>query len=143
MLLLVRQAIENDPKENFELDKNIVFYCGEIQQLLREHKNKFFDTVFVPYLLGVENGIEARQDIIHFVEQLIQVVPHGYILITPSRSNKEFRITGKRFFVTTGYASIQAIPELQKYIVREDPHWLETQGLVILGVNHGQNNLHR
>jgi hypothetical protein len=137
MLLLVRQAIENDTKEDFELDKNICFYCGDIQQLLTAHKNVFFDTAFVPYLLGVENGIEAKQDIIDFIEQLIQVVPHGHILITPSRNTKEFRITGKRFFVTTGYASIQAIPELQKYVVKEDPHWFETQGLVILGANNG------
>ncbi len=137
MLLLVRQAIENDPQEDFELDKNIQFYCGDIQKLLAEQKNMVFDTVFVPYLLGVENGIEEKQDIIHFIEQLIKVVPRGHILITPSRSTKEFRITGKRFFVTTGYASIQAIPELQKYVVKEDPHWFETQGLVILGANHG------
>lgn len=137
MLLLVRQAIENDLKENFEFDKNINFYCGDIKQLLREQPNWIFDTAFVPYLLGVENGIETKQDMIDFIEQLIQIVPQGHIAITPSRNTKEFHITGKRFFTTSGYASIQAIPELQKYIIKEDPHWFESQGLVILGAPYG------
>ncbi len=137
ILLLIRQAIEKEPKEDFELDKDIQFYIGELQQLLEDQKNKFFDTVFVPYLLGVENGIEEKQGIVDFVEKLIKIVPSGRMLITPSRSAKEFRITGKRYFVTTGYDSIGAIPELQKYVIKEDSHWFETQGLAILGANNG------
>jgi hypothetical protein len=137
MFLLVRQAIEKEPLEDFELDKDIQFYTGELQQLLEEQKNILFDTVFVPYLLGVENGIEEKQSIVDFVEKLIKIVPRGHILITPSRSAKEFHIMGKLYFVTTGYGSIGAIPELQKYVLKEDSRWFETQGLAILGANNG------
>jgi hypothetical protein len=137
IFLLVRQAIEKEPEEDFELNKNIQFYTGELQQLLEEQKDKSFDTVFVPYLLGVENGIEKKKGIVDFLEKLIEIVPSGHILITPSRSAKEFRITGKRYFSTAGYDSIGAIPELQKYVIKEDSRWFETQGLAILGANNG------
>ena len=137
ILLLVRQAIEKEPKEDFELDKDIMFYTGELPQLLVEQKNKNFDTAFIPYLLGVENGIKEKQDIVSFVEKLIKIVPRGHILITPSRSAKEFSITGKRYFVTTGYQNIGAIPELKKYVISEDSRWFETQGLAVLGTNNG------
>ncbi len=133
MLLLVRQAIEKEPKEDFELDREIQLHTGELWQLLEEQKNKFFDTAFVPYLLGVENGIEKKQGIVDFVEKLIEIVPDGHILITPSRSTKEFRITGKRYFATTDYNTLGAIPELKKYVIKEDTRWFETQGLAILG----------
>lgn len=137
MLLLVRQAIEKEPEEDFELNKDIQFYTGELQQLLEEQGNILFDTAFVPYLLGVENGIEETQGIVDFVERLIKIIPNGHILVTPSRSTKEFHITGKRYFVTTGYDSLSAIPELQKYVIKEDSRWFETQGLAILGAING------
>ncbi|MCD6044985.1 MAG: transporter permease [Gammaproteobacteria bacterium] len=137
MLLLVRQAVEKDIKDDFDLNKDIQFYVGGLQQLLVEQKNKCFDTAFVPYLLGVENGIEEKQAIVDFVKKLVKIVPNGHLLITPSRSTKEFRVVGKRYFVTTGYDSIQAIPELQPYVIKENRHWFETQGLMILGENNG------
>ncbi len=136
MLLLVRQAIEKDPTEDFEFNKNIRFYTGEITQLIEDQKNIFFDTAFVPYLLGVDNGIEEKQAIIDFLEHLMKLVPQGHVLITPSRSTKEFRIIGKRYFAISGYTSLQAIPELQRYFMAEDLTWLDNQGLAVLGATN-------
>ncbi|KTC77845.1 hypothetical protein [Legionella brunensis] len=133
MLSLVRQAIRNTPQENFELNKNIQFHAGEINLLLMNSAQQTFDTAFVPYLLGVRNGIEKKEDIITFIKQLLKLVPHGHILVNPSRDTKEFHVIGKRYFVTTGYPHIQSIPELQIYAIDEDRNWFRTQGLAVFG----------
>ena len=92
-----------------------------------------FDTIFVPYLLGVQKGIEEEKEIAHFIEQLMEFVPDGRILVNPSRNTKEFHITGKQYFVTTGYSNIQAIPELSAYFIKEVKYWFRTQGLAVFG----------
>ncbi|WED42542.1 ABC transporter permease [Legionella cardiaca] len=129
MLSLVRQAIQLKHQQNFELNKNIQFHVGEINQL---HANKqVFDTAFVPYLLGVKNGIEKKEAIVDFIKQMLRLVPEGHVLVNPSRDEKEFYFTGKRYFVTTGYENVQTIPGLENYFFAEDKHWFRTQGLAI------------
>lgn len=130
MLSLVRKALEENAQEHFELNKNIQFQVGEIEQLTKSSPQPLFDTAFIPYLLGVKNGIEKKGEIVAFMEQLFKLVPHGKILITPSRDIKEFYFWGKRYFVTSGYETIHAIPELHPYAVAEDD-WFRSQGLTV------------
>jgi hypothetical protein len=132
MLSLVEQAVQSKIQENFELDKNIQFYTGTIDKLMMSKEKQIFDTAFVPYLLGVKNGIENEADIVSFIKQLFQLVPSGHILINPSRNTKEFYFLGQSYFVTTPYANIQDIPGISPYVVGEDRDWFRTQGLVIL-----------
>lgn len=129
MVHLVRHAIELKIADNFELDKNIQFNTGTIDNIVGKEK-PIFDTAFVPYLLGVKNGIEKEEEIVRFIEQLLEFVPQGHILVNPSRNTKEFYITGKRYFVTIAYENIQDIPKLKPYFYKEDRHWFRTQGLV-------------
>lgn len=63
MLSLVRQAVQSKIQGNFELDKNIQFHAGTVNKILISNKKPIFDTIFVPYLLGVQNGIEKEKDI--------------------------------------------------------------------------------
>ncbi|KTD20797.1 ABC transporter permease [Legionella lansingensis] len=135
MLALVRKAIQSKVQSDFELNKNIQFYVGEIHKLVQSEEKQTFDTAFIPYLLGVRNGIEKEAEIVHFIEQLVKLVPKGHILINPSRDTKEFYIIGKRYFVTTGYKNIQDIPALQKYALTEDKNWFRTQGLAIFSAS--------
>ena len=129
MVYLVRHAIELKVEDNFELDKNIQFNAGTIDKLGSKEKPAF-DTAFVPYLLGVRNGIEKEDEIVSFIEQLLQYVPTGHILVNPSRNTKEFYIAGKRYLVAIDYENIQDIPKLKPYFFEEDKHWFRTQGLV-------------
>lgn len=133
MLTLVRSAILSKPQGHFELDKNIRFYTGEVNQLITRQKNTVFDTAFVPYLLGVRNGIEHEKDIVQFIKQLIKLNPLSSVLVTPAQNTKEFYVTGQRYFVTTAYPSIQSIPDLMPYVINEDKRWFKTQGLAVFG----------
>lgn len=133
ILHLVNQAIQSKTQQNFELEKNIQFHTGTLDTLLKQHKTAVFDTAFVPYLLGVTNGIEEEKEIVEFMQQLLQLVPQGHILINPSRNTREFHMLGKHYFVTTNYADIQSIPGLKPYFIKEDKYWFRTQGLAIFG----------
>lgn len=133
LLKLVEQAIKSKTKNNFELDKNIQFHVGTINKLMMEKPKPQFDTAFVPYLLGVRNGIEKEKEIVEFMEQLLELIPKGHILINPSRNTKEFYFSGKRYFETTSYGTIQSIPNLHPYIIHEDKNWFRTQGLAVFG----------
>jgi hypothetical protein len=133
MLSLVRQATQSKIQGNFELDKNIQFHAGTVNNILMHNERAVFDTAFVPYLLGVQNGIEKEKDIVDFIEQLIKFVPKGRVLVNPSRSTKEFYMTGKQYFVTTGYSTVQTIPGLRAYFIEEDTYWFRTQGLAVFG----------
>ncbi|MCW8443641.1 ABC transporter permease [Fluoribacter gormanii] len=135
MVTLVQRAIRSKIQTNFELDKNIEFHVGTIDKIFSD-KKQTFDTAFVPYLLGVENGIEKESDIVDFICQLVKIIPDGCILVTPSRDTKEHYITGRRYFLTTGYSDIQAIPGLKTYVIGEDKYWFRTQGLAIFGAHH-------
>lgn len=134
MLSLVCQAIQSGIPGNFELDKNIQFYAGTVHEIQMNNEKTIFDTIFVPYLLGVRNGIENEKDIVDFINQLIKFVPKGHILVNPSRNTKEFYMTGKQYFITTGHVSIQTIPGLSPYFITEDKYWFHTQGLAVFGV---------
>ncbi len=136
MVTLIQRAIQSKTQSNFELDKNIQFHVGTVDKILMSDKKQIFDTAFVPYLLGVQNGIEKEKDIVGFIEQLIKVIPDGRILVSPSRDMKEHYIMGKSYFITTGYSEIQEIPELKTYVIGEDKYWFRTQGLAIFGVRH-------
>lgn len=131
MLLLVNKAMDSKIQGNFELDKNIQFHAGTLDKLLQNSENQQFDTAFVPYLLGVQNGIEQEENIVHFMKQLMELVPEGNIVVNPSRNLKEFYIAGKRYFVTTKHDRIQSIPELHPYFKMEDKNWFRTQGLAV------------
>ena len=133
MLSLVRNALQSKTEKNMELNKEINFYQGELSQLLLTNEHARFDTAFVPYLLGVQNGIEKENDIVHFIKQITDIVPSGHILITPTRTTKEFYVFGQQYFTTTHYPDIQSIPGLQKYYKTEDRYWFKTQGLTIFG----------
>ncbi|MBN9226298.1 MULTISPECIES: ABC transporter permease [Legionella] len=133
MVTLVQHAIQSKSHDDFELDKDIQFYVGTLDKVLMSDKNQTFDTAFVPYLLGVKNGIEKDKEIVSFMEQLIKIIPNGRILVSPSRDIKEYYVMGKSYFVTTGYSDIQEIPELKTYVVGEDRYWFRTQGLAIFG----------
>lgn len=135
MLSLVQQAVQSKSNECFELDKDIVFCADEVEALIKDKNKPVFDTVYVPYLLGVKNGIESERAIIDFIKNLIKIVPEGHILVTPSRNDKEFHLAGQRYFETTTHESIQEIEGLKPYFIEEDKHWFKTQGLAIFGYN--------
>lgn len=133
MLSLVQKAIQSKTEECFELDKDIVFYVGEVEQLITDKDKPVFDTAFVPYLLGVKNGIETTRHITDFIKNMLKIVPEGHILVTPSRNVKEFHFVGQRYFETTEHDSIQTIDGLEGYFLEEDKYWFKTQGLAIFG----------
>jgi hypothetical protein len=133
MISLVQSAIRKTIQNNVELDKNIQFYSGTLEEFLSKTKKRAYDTAFVPYLLGVENGIEQKEQIVQFIKQLIALVPQGHLLITPSRDAKEFKILGKRYFLTTGYSNLHTIPGLTNFFLTEDKYWFSTQGLAVFG----------
>ncbi|QMT60338.1 ABC transporter permease [Legionella sp. PC997] len=132
MVVLVQRAVQSINQTNYELDKNIQFQVGTIDKI----QEQTFDTAFVPYLLGVENGIEQEKDIVDFMRKIVKIVPDGFILVTPSRNTKEHYIIGRSYFLTTDYADIQAIPELKTYVIARDKYWFRTQGLAIFGATH-------
>ncbi len=139
MLSLVQKAIKSKSTEDYELDKKIQFHAGELKQLIKKEDKRVFDTAFVPYLLGVKNGIEKVEDIVTFIQQIITLVPNGSVLISPARDMKELVIMGQRYFVTTGYPSINTLPNLQQYFKEEDSNWFRSQGLAIFS-QHSPNN---
>ncbi|CEK09536.1 hypothetical protein [Legionella hackeliae] len=134
MLKLVQQAMNTTTQDDFECEKNIQFFTGEIEHLTTSAEKLFFDTAFVPYLLGVRNGLEKKKDVVQFMQQLFKLVPKGHILVSPSRDIKEFYFIGKRYFVTTGYETIHAIPELYPHAIAEED-WFRNQGLTVFSAN--------
>ena len=130
MIGLVQSALREKVQQTCELGANIQFYVGTVNDLLNA-STQTYDAAFVPYLLGVKNGIEAEADIVAFLKQLMIAVPEGPIFVNPSRNTKEFYVAGKRYFVTTPYRLIQAIPGLQPYFFVDDPRWFGTQGLAV------------
>lgn len=131
MVSLVQRAIQSKTHDNFELDKNIQFHAGTIDTLRTNNEKPIFDVAFVPYLLGIENGIEKKDEIVVFIKQVLAFIPQGRLLVTPSQNTKDFYVIGKRYFVTTGYIAIQNIPELADYFIAEDKEWFRRQGLAI------------
>lgn len=131
LLSLVQEALKLQLNEEFALDKDISFHCGEIQDAVKEHAGASFDTAFVPYLLGVKNGIESKEEIVSFVKQIMPLIARGHLLVTPAKNSKEFRFSGRRYFTTTEYNTLDAIPELQLYLRTIDPNWFDTQGLAV------------
>ncbi len=127
MVSLVRDAVRSNISSGFELEKNVSFHAGTLDSIFRRKDKEVFDTAFVPYLLGVKNGIEKVEDIVSFIQQLLQVVPRGHILVTPSQNNMEFYLFGTRYFVTTSYQSLTTIPDLRSYVIAEDKNWFRKQ----------------
>lgn len=131
MLFLVQQAIK-EKKVDYELESDIKFYAGELNQLTHSKEKMTFDTAFVPYLLGVENGIEQETDIVDFIRELIQLLPDGRLLISPSENTKEFHYLGRSYFETTPYPNIQSIPGLATYLIEGDSSWYKGQGFAAI-----------
>ncbi|KTC93933.1 hypothetical protein [Legionella cincinnatiensis] len=136
MVALIQKAIQIKTQESFELDKKIQFHVGTIDEISIIHERQSFHTAFIPYLLGVENGIEKEKDIVQFMKKLIKIIPNGRIIVSPSKNVKDFYLIGKRYFVTTGYANIYDIPGLKAYFLENDEHWFRSQGLAIFGRQH-------
>lgn len=134
MVYLAQQAIKNKEQNTFELEHNIQFYAGELKQLLNNKNNPVFDTAFVPYLLGVSNGIEKTADIVQFIKQLIRLVPNGVLIVSPSQNKKEFFILGQSYFVTTGYPDLASLPGLESLVLYDDKDWFKTQGLTVFAL---------
>ncbi|HFL2714591.1 TPA: ABC transporter permease [Legionella pneumophila] len=129
MLLLVQKAVQSEQSGEFELSARIHFHPAKLDSSDLS-TNTIYDTAFVPYLLG--GGIENQEEIIQFIKLIVQFVPKGHILITPSHNTKEYYYVGKRYFVTTGLKNIHDISGVSSYIVDEYDHWYRTQGLVVL-----------
>jgi hypothetical protein len=134
MLSLVQRVIQSQDQGDYEWDKEIQFNTGELNDLVANKEPKVFDTAFVPYLLGVRNGIETEKSIVDFMRQLVKIVPKGHIVVSPIQDTKEFHFIGQRYFETTGRANIQSIPELTQYIIEVDSDWFKPQGLVVFGM---------
>lgn len=131
MMELVKQALRAKHQDAYELNKTIYFYVGDLSSF-KQTTTKRFDTAWVPYLLGVKNGIETEQGIVSFVKQLFELVPKGPIIVTPSRKQKEFYLSGKCYLESLSHSSIQSIPSLEQYSILEDKHWFRTQGLMVI-----------
>lgn len=129
LLSLLREAIQLNADNQFELEYDIKFHAQEINAA----SGLKFDTAFVPYLLGVTNGIEQSTKIISFIKELLILVPQGHIIVSPSRSTKEFYVLGKSYFSTSGFARLTDIQALKDYCIDEDLDWFKTQGLVVFG----------
>ncbi|KTD75099.1 hypothetical protein [Legionella waltersii] len=138
MLSLTQKAMQLNPKNDFELEYQIDFHSGELKHCLKNNTQSNFDTVYVPYLLGVTNGIERVYDITQFIHQIIEHMPSCRILITPSQKNKEFHIVGSSYFSTTEYNQFADIPGVDSLVVAEDSGWFKTQGMLVLGKKSGQ-----
>ena len=54
--------------------------------------------------------------------------------MSPARDIKEFYFVGQRYFVTTGYPNILAIPGLKPYALGGDNDWFKTQGLAVFSL---------
>ncbi|MBA2650250.1 MAG: ABC transporter permease [Legionella sp.] len=126
MLKLAQQAVKAN-HQGLELEHDIQFYAGTVDEI-KSH-NLTFDMAYVPYLLGVKNGIESEPEIAYFMEAMYSIVPKGTILVTPSRNTKEFNLIGTRYFETTGFECIQDLPKLKPHFIKEDKQWYRTQGM--------------
>ncbi|AUH72996.1 ABC transporter permease [Legionella sainthelensi] len=133
MVALVQKAIQMKRKEDFEFDKKIQFHVGTVDEISIIQEKQSFHTVFIPYLLGVENGIENEKEIVQFLKKLIEIIPNGRIIVSPSKDVKDFYFFGKRYFVTTEYTNIYDIPGLKEYLLENDEHWFRSQGLAVFG----------
>jgi hypothetical protein len=129
LIALVQEAL--GAKGDFELQLPIEFHVGELNVVLKSKQT--FDTVFVPYLLGVKNGIEQEKSLLAFLQDATKLVPQGQVLVTPSRDAKEFYCFGQRYLNLNGYLTLQSIPGLQPYFVQDDSNWFRTQGLAVFG----------
>ncbi|VEB35962.1 ABC transporter permease [Legionella sainthelensi] len=113
--------------------KKIQFHVGTVDEISIIQEKQSFHTVFIPYLLGVENGIENEKEIVQFLKKLIEIIPDGRIIVSPSKDVKDFHFFGKRYFVTTEYTNIYDIPGLKEYLLENDEHWFRSQGLAVFG----------
>lgn len=130
MVTLARLAILSGDSDDYELKKKLYCYPGTLEEVISQKKNHH--TAFVPYLLGVQQGIEREGDILRFLEQLTGHVK-GHVLVTPSLNTKEFHGMGKRYFVTTGLSSLKNLPGVETLMKNEDKRWFRAQGLAIFG----------
>lgn len=131
MLSLVQKALLMKDRINYELAHTIDFHTGELKELEANNPRPVFDTAYIPYLLGVNNGIEKEEEIVDFIKLLSKSVPNGAILVTPTQSLREFGAVGRKYFETTGRANIQSIPELKPFFKTEDNNWFKPQGLAV------------
>ncbi len=130
MVQLIADALQKNISDGFELDKKISFFVGDDSRLNDININSDIDTVYIPYLLGVENGISNKKNIINFIESIFAKFPNCNIFITPSRGIKQFSLVGHKYLVADNIKSLKDIDELKKYFIGEDNQWLRTQGLM-------------
>lgn len=116
--------------DRYELDKDIQFFVGDDIKLQENSINKNFDTIYIPYLLGIENGVSEKRSIINFIEAMFKVSPNSNVFVTPSRSIKQFNLVGHKYLLTNNSESLVDITGLEKYFHTEDKQWMRTQGFV-------------
>jgi hypothetical protein len=131
LLSLLKQAVKTKTETDYELAKPVQFHVGEVDDLPRGKAAKPFDTVFVPYLLGVKNGIESREQVVDFIKKIAKLAPGGHLLVSPSHQAKEFHVGGPSYFVTTGDKHLGTMPGLERCVVKEDSTWFRNQGLTV------------
>ena len=133
LIKLVARAITKKIDYSFQFALPISFHVGELQQV--SSLKKSFASVYVPYLLGVVNGVEKDKAIVDFILSLIKAMPQTKIIVTPTQNIREYPLIGSRYFVTSSYEALSAIPDLKPFIVDEDQGWFKTQGLVVFANN--------
>jgi hypothetical protein len=132
MLDLLGRAIQTSGKD-YELDKAMQFRVGEIDDVAQAKPALQFDTVFVPYLLGVKNGIEGAYGIATFIKKVALLAPGGHLLVSPSHKAREYPVGGSPYLVLEGHQDIHTIPGLEAYTVKSYDKWFRSQGLVVFG----------
>lgn len=139
MVDLVQRAVQIKSNNNYELDKPIDFHVGTLDTVLTSNTVATYDTAFIPYLLGIKNGVENSNEVGQFIDLLSLAMPKGTLIITPTRKMREFYLSGKTYFETTGYGDLMDIPMNNKLTIIEDRNWFRTQGLVALRLKEKHN----
>jgi hypothetical protein len=133
-ILAIQKAVQGADPERFAWDKSIEFYVGDVDRVLKDQNGRAFDTVFVPYLLGVNRGVENEADITYFVEQLIKIAPAGKMLVTPSGDRPYvYSYVPRGFF-------IKDLPVLSRYFVGGAHQWHGSFGMAVFDFSLSQEH---
>ncbi len=126
---LAQTALKDKDSADYELEADLTFHTGSLQEII--HSGKEYDTAFIPYLLGVKNGIEQQSDVIDFIYNLIKQIPCGVILVTPSQTTRDFYLFGKRYLETLHGHNLSELKAIKKFLLQNDDRWFRAQGLAV------------
>lgn len=129
MLSIVQEALRQNILSDYAMPKKLHFHCGELTEI---DSSGAYELIYIPFLLGVRNGIEEKENIVRFIDRLLTTFPQARLLITPAVRKREFLLLGKNYFVTSGYDSLTAMTEIaNRYRCVQYP-WFRQQGLLIV-----------